>query len=68
MTLLTRLRFDRGLTQAEVALATGVSRATIIRAEAGGDLQAGTAKALADFYGMTASELVAKVAEDRTAA
>lgn len=59
--LLARLRFDRGMTQAEVAAETGLSRATVIRAEAGADLTAPTAKALAGLYGMTASELALAV-------
>lgn len=59
MNLLERLRVDRGLTINEVATGAGVGRMTVIRAEADGhSLQAPTAKALADFYGMAASDLL----------
>jgi len=57
-------RVNRGITIATLAAATGVSRATIIRLEAGAKPQAPTAKRLADFFGVEASTFYAARPED----
>lgn len=44
------LRYAKGLSQLEVAAASGVSRQTLVAVEGGSEPSAPTAKALADFY------------------
>ncbi len=58
MNAVERLRMDKGLTQREVARRAGVSRLTVIRAEAGAMPTGPTAKRLAGVFDMTGSELV----------
>ena len=54
-----RLRFEHGMTQREVSEGSGVSLSTVIRLERGArKAGAGTAKALADFYGISVAELL----------
>lgn len=53
-----RLRLDAGQTITEVALATGIARNTIARAERGrGTISDATLIALAGHYGIPASDL-----------
>jgi transcriptional regulator with XRE-family HTH domain len=65
---LRRLRFERGMTINEVADGAGVSRATIMRLEAGGAPTARIAKALADFYDIAVVDLLAPEPEPKAAA
>jgi transcriptional regulator with XRE-family HTH domain len=59
--LVLRLRLERGITIAEVERQTGVNHKTIVSWENGTQLRpnAVTLKALADFYGVSPSELYA---------
>ena len=68
MNRLKLLRYERGVDLTEVAEATGVTRQTLGRWEAGSTVQpnASTAKAIADYYGITVAELLG--VEDREAA
>lgn len=50
-------RMDSGLTILELAAKTGVSRSTLIRLEQGGRPTAPTAKRVAEWVGVSASEL-----------
>lgn len=67
-----RLRYERGLTQQQVADGAGISRATVISLERARRPKptARTANALADFYEITVSELLSGDApvDDRRAA
>lgn len=69
MNRLKLLRYERGADLGEVAEATGLTRQTLGRLERGDTTHpsAATAKALADFYGMTVAELLG-VEPDREAA
>jgi transcriptional regulator with XRE-family HTH domain len=59
MTRLRLLRFERGLEQTAVAAQVGISREWLSALELGkADLSAPVAKSLADFYGITVSELL----------
>lgn len=60
MNRLKLLRYERGVELTEVAEAVGVNRQTLGRLEAGSTVQpnASTAKALADYYGLTVAELL----------
>lgn len=60
MNRLKLLRYERGAEMTEVAEATGVTRQTLRRLESGETVQpsAATAKALAEFYGITVAELL----------
>lgn len=61
------LRYERGATIAEVAAGARISVRTIMRLEAEGKSpNARTAKALADFYGMSVADLL--TAPEREAA
>jgi transcriptional regulator with XRE-family HTH domain len=54
------LRYERGLTLTEVADGSGVSTSTLKRLESDDKRpNAPTAKALADFYGLSITELLA---------
>lgn len=55
-----QLRVERGLTQVAVAAGAGVSRGTIVRLEGAADPwpTAPVAKRLADFYGISVSQLL----------
>jgi transcriptional regulator with XRE-family HTH domain len=50
-------RRNRGVTIRKLAEATGVSRGTIIRLEQGAAPQAPTAKAIADFFDVKATDI-----------
>lgn len=54
------MRYERGLTQQEVAEGAGVSRPTVMRLEQLREPKptVRVAKALADFYGMTVAEFL----------
>jgi transcriptional regulator with XRE-family HTH domain len=53
------MRFERGLTLDQLSEATGVSPRTLLRLERDQTMPAATtAKALADFYGLTVAELL----------
>lgn len=57
-----QLRLDRGLTVQAVSDATGVARKSIARLEdTGEEGHATTLKTLGDFYGVSASSLLAAV-------
>lgn len=60
MNRLRLLRFERGLKMEDVAEGTGLTRQTLRRLESGetGEPSAATAKALADFYGVSVSDLL----------
>ena len=57
------LRYERGITQAQLAKGAGVSRGTLWAIERGTTPSAPVAKALADYYGVTVADLLAP-AED----
>lgn len=65
---LRRARFEMGLTINEVAAATAVSRATIMRLEAGSTPTARVAKALADFYGLDVADMLTPDPQSRAVA
>lgn len=52
------LRYERGLTQADLIEATGISRGTIYNIEQGGVPSPPIAKKLADFYGVKVTDLL----------
>lgn len=53
------LRFERGLTIKEVAAGSGLHRSTVAAVEESEDRPSSpTAKALADFYGMTVADFL----------
>lgn len=60
MNRLKLMRYERGLTQAEVAQACGIAVGTLKALERGGTTEphAPTAKAVADFYGVTVADLL----------
>lgn len=60
MNRLRLLRFERGLRMDDVAEGTGLTRQTLRRLESGETTEpsAATAKALADFYGVSVAELL----------
>lgn len=60
MNRLRLLRFERGLKMQDVAEGTGLTRQTLRRLESDetGEPSASTAKALADFYGVTVADLL----------
>jgi transcriptional regulator with XRE-family HTH domain len=54
------LRFERGLTQREVAEGSGISLSTLIRVEKGTQRPgAGVVKAAADYFGVQVTDLMA---------
>lgn len=61
-----RLRYERGLTQQEVADGAGISRGTVMRLEQLRNAKptAHVANALARFYGLTVSELLSDAPVD----
>jgi len=63
----TALRYERGLTQADVIDATGISRGTIYALERGGRPSPPIAKKLADFYGLPVGDIV-RMSDERSAA
>ena len=48
---------NRGVTLRLLAEATGVSKATLIRLERGGEPHATTAKRIADFFGVQVTDI-----------
>lgn len=72
MTRLRLLRFQRGLTQTEVAATVGISRVWLSALETGKadirDLNAPIAKALADFYDITVESLLGLEQDPKAAA
>jgi transcriptional regulator with XRE-family HTH domain len=52
------LRFERGLTQTDIADATGISRGTLSNLEKGGEPSAPTARKLAQFYGLRVQQIM----------
>lgn len=68
MNQLKLMRYERGLTQQDVATGAGVTQATLSRLERGhGCPGAATAKALADFYGVPVAAVLG-LATEREAA
>lgn len=62
------LRYERGLTQGEVAEGSGIPVRTVRSLEGATDRpSAPTAKALADFYGMSVAELLGIDVADQAA-
>ncbi len=52
-------RYERGLTATQVANSAGLHRSTVTNAEAGVRITPRTAKALANFYGVSVGDLLA---------
>jgi transcriptional regulator with XRE-family HTH domain len=50
-------RRNKGLSVREAAIEIGISRETLARAERGDGVHAGTAKQIADFYGVLVTDL-----------
>lgn len=50
-------RINRGLSTREAAVAMGISRPTLERAEAGDELRPRQAKCIADFYGVRVTDI-----------
>lgn len=68
MSRLRRLRFEKGMTINEVAEKAGISRATVMRLEAGSSPTARVARALADAYGVSVDDLMTPDSEPNGAA
>lgn len=54
---LTAERMNKGLSRRQAADAIGIARATLIAAEEGRSIHAGSAKAIADFYGCKVTDI-----------
>ena len=63
MTLLERLRCDRGLTQREVETGSGVNHKTLVKYELAvtDKIQYDTLRKLADYYGIPASDILTDI-------
>lgn len=55
---LRRLREERTMTQRELAEKSGITQATIVHAEKGGDTRPSTVRQLADALGVEPRELI----------